>query len=583
MSSSACLLRTKLAVFPCFTAFLLKKLNLYFQTLRHLRPVQIYGRLWFRLKRVRPNISPAPPRRQSTAHWILVAKREPSLLSQREFLFLGERGSLDEISWDGVSREKLWRYNQHYFDDLNAQDAISRVQWHTALIAEWIAQNPPGAGVGWEPYPTSLRIVNWVKWSLGGGQLSDAAIHSLAIQARWLSQKLEVHLLGNHLFSNAKALVFAGCFFDGAEADGWLKTGAEILAREIPEQILADGGQFERSTMYHALALEDVLDLCNVLRCHEVKGLGGAHGSSGLGVLAQLCEQRVPGMIQWLKAMQHPDGEISFFNDAALGISPSCEELERYASRLGFSVVPVAAPVVHLKDSGYCRIQGGDAVALIDLAPIGSDYLPGHAHADTLSFELSVFGRRVFVNSGTSCYGISPQRLYERGTPAHNTVTIDNQNSSGVWSGFRVARRARVRDVYIEQWVSNAVLIRGAHDGYTRLRWRPIHTRAWQIQEGALTVSDGVLSKDGTSFHGHAVARFHLHPDLKLMIPGDGSQTGTIEFSSGKTIAWTALQAKRIWAEPAAWHPRFGESIPNQCLCLKLDAGRSSIRFDWSA
>jgi uncharacterized heparinase superfamily protein len=560
---------------------LFKKLDLYFHTLRHLRPVQIYGRLWFKLKRVSPNVSPAPPRRQTSTHWIPVAKREPSLLSQREFLFLNQRGSLDEIGWDSDAREKLWRYNQHYFDDLNARDAHDRAQWHTALIEEWIAQNPPGAWVGWEPYPTSLRIVNWIKWSLGGGQLTDAAIHSVAIQVRWLSQKLEFHLLGNHLFSNAKALVFAGCFFDGAEADGWLKTGAEILAREIPEQILADGGQFERSTMYHALALEDVLDLCNVLRCYESAITDETQLLSEIQSLRKLCEARVPDMISWLKAMQHPDGEVSFFNDAAFGVSPSFDELESYASRMGFPVGSTARPVAHLKQSGYCRIQTENAVAIIDFAPVGPDYLPGHAHADTLSFEFSVLGQRVFVNSGTSCYGVSAQRLRQRGTAAHNTVVLNDQNSSEVWGGFRVARRARVHHVRIEHKEHDATIAYGEHDGYTRLPGKPVHARQFLMQGRSLLVSDEIKAQEGAVFNGKAFARFHLHPDLRVVVSSEDSKIGTIHLPDGQQLSWNAPLATRVRIEPSTWHPRFGESVTNQCLVLELLSGKSELQLNW--
>ena len=72
-------------------------------------------------------------------------------------------------------------------------------------------------------------------------------------------------------------------------------------------------------------------------------------------------------------------------------------------------------------------------VAMLDVGPIGPDYLPGHAHADTLSFELSLHGRRVLVNSGTSVYGIGAERLRQRGTAAHNTLTVDGADSSEVW------------------------------------------------------------------------------------------------------------------------------------------------------
>ena len=67
-----------------------------------------------------------------------------------------------------------------------------------------------------------------------------------------------------HLFANAKALVFAGLFFEGNEGRKWLNTGLKILEKELREQILEDGGQFELSPMYHALAVEDLLDLINI-------------------------------------------------------------------------------------------------------------------------------------------------------------------------------------------------------------------------------------------------------------------------------------------------------------------------------
>jgi uncharacterized heparinase superfamily protein len=193
-------------------------------------------------------------------------------------------------AWDDPALPKLWRYNLHYFDDLNAQDAALRNTLHVALMAQWVRENPPAGGSGWEPYPASLRIVNWIKWSLAGNALPAECVHSLAVQTRHLSRRLEFHLLGNHLFANAKALVFAGLFFAGGEAERWLSKGMAILEEQVPEQILADGGQFERSTMYHALALEDMLDLINLLRV-----AGRPVPQAWPGVAAR--------MVAWLKVM----------------------------------------------------------------------------------------------------------------------------------------------------------------------------------------------------------------------------------------------------------------------------------------
>ncbi|MCF8470556.1 MAG: heparinase II/III family protein [Parvibaculum sp.] len=541
----------------------LRTAGLYWHTLRYLRPVQFYGRAWFRLYTPRPGLAPAPGHRAPSGGWQPPARRAASLTGPGQFFFLNQHGALADVGWNGSQREKLWRYNQHYFDDLNAGDAARRASWHPALIADWLGENPPGEGVGWEPYPTSLRIVNWIKWVLDGNALPPGAMQSLAVQARWLSRRLEYHLLGNHLFSNAKALIFAGLFFEGNEAKRWLRTGLGILKREVVEQILADGGHFERSPMYHALVLEDMLDLIN---------LTGCYAAAEEGMPVSLWRARARDMLAWLHAMSHPDGAISFFNDAAFGVAPDNDELDRYAARLGIEV-PRALPQTRwLQASGYARLERGAAVALLDMAPVGPDYLPGHAHADTLSFELSLFGDRVLVNSGTSCYGAGAERHRQRGTAAHNTVIVEGQNSSEVWGGFRVARRARPMGAEVVQ--SDALHARCAHDGYRRLAGSPSHERNWMLADGVLTVRDRV---EGGS---HAAeARFHFHPDVTLQ-PGGDARQGTGATARGGQFSWRVAKG-RARIETSIWHPRFGESWPNQCLAVTLEQGWSELELRW--
>lgn len=539
----------------------------YWHTLRHLRPVQFYGRVWFRLVRPHVDLRSAPSLRLLCARdWVMPARRRASLSGPGRFCFLNETHDLADHGWDDFALEKLWRYNLHYFDDLNAQDATARAEWQSALLLRWVRENPPAVGTGWDPYPTSLRIVNWIKWALCGNTLSSECVQSLAVQTRWLSRRLEIHLLGNHLFANAKALVFAGLFFEGSEANHWLEKGLQILKREVPEQILSDGGQFERSTMYHSLALEDMLDLCNV-----AAAFSGAVPSRWQSTIADWRE-RIGPMRDWLAAMCHPDGEISFFNDAAVGIAPAPIELEQYAVRLGFPDRSASVQdLTHLAASGYIRIEQDGAVAMLDVASVGPDYLPGHAHADTLSFELSLFGQRVFVNSGTSCYGSSIERLRQRGTVAHNTVVVDGQDSSEVWVGFRVARRARPVGLNVVR--SGGIVVSCAHDGYRRLLGKPEHLRRWLFNENALVVEDRVSGRCG-----HAEARFHLHPlvnfDKKYM-DSDGGTKMVLQLPQGQKILFS-VEGGVLRKEAATWHPEFGCSEPN--LCLVVDFSRSVLR-----
>lgn len=555
---------------------LLSTTTRYYHTLRHLKPVQFYGRLWFRYYRPQTRLSGCPSLRPIEGKWQLPARRKAAMTGADSFCFLGESGSLAEHGWDGPGKEKLWRYNLHYFDDLNALDGSSRKAWHEGVLKRWVAEIPAGQGTAWEPYPTSLRMVNWIKWALSNSRSSDVAlppecVDSLAVQARWLMGRLEIHLLGNHLFANAKALVFAGCFFSGEEAERWLAKGLSILAREIPEQILPDGGHFERSTMYHALALEDMLDLYNLLRTCGSSVRAEIFGPAGLeGWLAQL-QERIEAMVQWLNAMRHPDGEISLFNDAALGIAPSCGELIAYAGRIGFGAPSAPKGITHLKQSGYLRLNAGPSDLFLDVAPVGPDYLPGHAHADTLSFEMSLSGERLLVNSGTSCYGLSDERLRQRGTAAHNTVVVDGQNSSEVWSGFRVARRAKPVGLRVEQ--GSAVTVTCGHDGYRRLPGKVLHERFWSLDSGSLVIKDRLEGSFGT-----AEARFHFHPDLIIERTSDDSLSLTLPGGAKATM----LVARGSYdLKPSTWHPEFGKTVDNQCLRVMLEDAASEVHIQW--
>jgi len=521
----------------------------WWNTVRWLRPRQLYGRVWFHAYHPRPDLRPAATPRFATGPWQRPAPRPASLIAPTRVSLLGETRELGTAhAWDAAEVPRLWRYHLHYFDDLSASDAEQRQRWHEALIERWIAENPPGRGTGWEPYPASRRIVNWIKWALGGGVLSRAALDSLAAQARWLAKRLEWHLLGNHLWSNAKALVFAGSFFSGSEADGWRARGARILAAELAEQVLPDGGHFELSPMYHALALEDALDLVNAARAWP-----GRVPEALLEALLGRC----PGMLHWLACLCHPDGEIAQFNDSAFHVAPRHAELVAYAQRLGMAA-PAAGTLEHLAASGYVRAERGPFLLVCDVGNIGPDYLPGHAHADSLSFELSLGGERWLVNSGCSTYALGPERLRQRGTAAHNTVVVDGRDSSEVYASFRVARRARPREVKVATGAD--VIIEAAHDGYVAAGG-PLHRRRLSLGERTLLIEDELSGP-----FRQAEARLHLHPAVAATRRGPGE----LRLSRGGRSLALRAEGASVALAPTTWHPSFNQSQPSQVVVLSF-------------
>jgi uncharacterized heparinase superfamily protein len=477
------------------------------------------------------------------------------MLGPDSVTFLNVTGNVD---WNDGSRDKLWLYNLHYFDDLTARGFDERRQWHESLLNRWIVENPAGVGVGWTPYPTSLRIVNWVKWMRSVEAPSTSAVpamlDSLAMQTRWLSKRLETHLLGNHLWANAKALLMAGVFFEGPEADQWRARALQIVSDELDEQILSDGGHFERSPMYHAIVLEDILDLVQ---------LSDVFPDTLPSAFIARLKATATRMLRWLRVMSHPDGLLSFFNDAAFGIAAPLKVLEEYATSLAIEIdgSPMR-PLEALPASGYVRLQNDRAVVICDVGPIGPDHQPAHAHADTLSFEMSIDARRVIVNGGTSTYVAGAERMRQRGTSAHSTVEIDRANSSDVWGAFRVARRARVFDVKTGA-TGEGVWVEGAHDGYRHRPCRAIHRRSWLLASASLTVTDTVEGEVT-----HAVARFLLHPDA--------ASAGT------EIVSFHPEPAVPVTRVPSSWHPEFGRSIGTEAVQLTLTSPRVVTTIRWS-
>ncbi len=218
-------------------------------------------------------------------------------------------------------------------------------------------------------------------------------------------------------------------------------------------------------------------------------------------------------------------------------------------------------------------------MVLADIANVGPDYLPGHAHADTLSFEMSLNKRRVIVNSGTSVYGVSAERLRQRGTQAHSTLCLGNENSSEVWEGFRVGRRAYVSHVSVENELE--ILQLGAqHDGYCHLPGSPLHSRNWCLGNSSLAVNDCVTG-DGSQL---CDIRFYLAPGINaeviskddiLLTDGEGQYIARV----------TSTQKEKLSIKKSTWHPEFGKVVSNLCISIRFNrnAPCSHITtFDWS-
>ncbi|MCA1656691.1 MAG: heparinase II/III family protein, partial [Actinobacteria bacterium] len=273
---------------------------------------------------------------------------------------------------------------------------------------------------------------------------------------------------GNHLIKNLKALIGLGVLLGD---DRLVKVATAQLARQLPVQVLSDGGHYERSPSYHCQVLGDFVDIAGLLLgagSPPVRGLADAIGA----------------MRTWLGVMLMPDGDVPLFNDCVLVGQRRLSSL-----RPG---PPAADRLAVLGASGYVVMRPDDRLHLVaDVGDPCPPDLPAHAHADCLSFEVAVDGQRCVVDPGTSTYAPGAQRTYERSTAAHNTVTVDGADQTEVWGTFRAARRARPR-LEAATHDGDTITVTASHDGYRRLPGRPLHRRTWKVSAARVEITDEV-------------------------------------------------------------------------------------------
>ena len=527
----------------------------YWRTLRHLRLAQILGQVKVRLgKRLRN------PARIKGEGWGLresrgtlsaidpVPAQDSTSIANGRFTFIGETAELGaRPDWEGPGLPRLWQYNLHYFDWLWTLLPEENPDWDAArrLTLDWIERYSPGCGAcGWEPYPTSLRLINWtLLFGLRHRERfeSDEAfcqtvLSSIGCQLRCLEKTLETHIQANHLLENLGALICVSSVFEGADRERVLTFAVPRLEAELREQILPDGMHYERSPMYHLR----VLWLMEVL---------SQVGEPGVRALSEKSVDRMRGA---LAKLRHPDGDIAQFNDAAIGVYSDGRELE---GRAGSWSLP---------DAGYYGYRSNDGdYLIIDAGPIGPDHQPGHAHADLLSFELSIGGSRVVTDTGIGTYDPGDQRAFDRSTAAHAAVEVGGENSVEVWGSFRVGRRSVPRVLRWEE-LEEGCLLEAEHCGYHHRRSQAVHRRRFELSPGKLTLNDRVT----LSRREAVVARLPFAPGVVARLEGNVVHCilGELQFQvSVDGHAEVSLESATSW-------PRFGEGKERTVLVARFRA-----------
>ncbi len=424
-----------------------------------------------------------------------------------------------------------------------------------SAVRGWIKKNPYLRGPHYvSPMECGLRVPVFVyalitqeDWREQDRRQVLGAIYEHGL---WISKRLSLYAsLGNHTVCECLGLVFSGAVYrNSAQGRRWIEKGCSLLEQELGHQVLDDGGPAEQSMSYHRFVLDLISLGSDFLEKNHLADCSG-------------WKQRLNDGEAFLSFFSHRDGRPRSIGDSDDGwaVAPGVVPKRHRKAPLSTSLKSVKT----FEKSGYSLIEGRDGWMLtFDHGPLGMPPLYNHGHADALSITLQHKGKEILVDPGTFRYNGAPEfRRYFKGTRAHNTVTIDDQDQAVQETGFIWSHPFRAAITEREE-KSEGVAIEAYHDGYERLPGRVRHSRAVILFDDR-----HFLIKD--SFRGHGRHKyelnFHIHPDSRL----ESNEEWTQIEREGATLFMKLLdggvfEESRGKANPVhGWYsPCYGTKVP---------------------
>jgi hypothetical protein len=485
---------------------------------------------------------------------------------------------------------------------------------YRAEVEDWINQNKPEYGVNWAcSMDIAIRAVNWL-WGYAFFQSSpvlDDAFRlefskSLLSHGRHIRANLErtPTFTGNHYLSDIVGLIYLGILFpEFREARAWREFGLRELEREMFKQVYPDGADFEASTSYHRLVTELFLSATLLAK------LNGYHFSDAywsrlqkmLDFIAHITKPdgTVPiigdqdnGRLHRLKLWANPEHEWKDFR-GLLAVGSILFDKPEWGSAAGdqweesvwfYGSQALAAfqkssqlssPELTSKeftDSGIYILRAHDTYVAVDLGPVGQNGKGGHAHNDSLSFELYSDGQTWIQDPGTYMYTADYQaRNLFRSTAFHNTLSMPGyeQNSFDSLTLFSLKNESFQQALSWRLAADSESWLVGE---FQRLRPpRVVHRRSFHLcgKHGALLLRDDVRNSSSTCellFHFADGLENELveepYPGIKLV-----NSEGKIVWLFSLAKAGIKLQLLDGWISES-----YGSRVPARVASVRLES-----------
>jgi uncharacterized heparinase superfamily protein len=462
--------------------------------------------------------------------------------------------------WSPPSVGPEWLAAWHGFgwiSDLVATGAAARDTVRD-LVQSWIAESPGWNTIAWRSDVLATRIFAWIVHfeELGKREQDDplrrAMLTSLVAQLRHLARTASWEVTGAARLRALKGLAAGMAVFGSPEPR--LARVLKTFERELSVQILPDGGHISRSPSLQLQVLQDLIDTRAVLRAGQIE-------------VPNTLKQAIERMAPMLRFFRHGDRRLALFNDSLEEDGVLIDLVLTRSETKGRA--PSNAP-----DTGFDRLQAFKSTVLIDTGKPPPRGFDNHAHAGTMSFELSHERERIIVNCG-AYRGPKPNWWrVARASAAHSVLVVADTNSVEIRADGSLGRSptsvARERAEHEgQQWVS------ATHDGY-RERFGLIYARQLFLSADGedLRGEDRLTGLPGAAF----AVRFHLHPSVQASLVRD-STAALMRCPSG--IVWRLRAAGAEMSLGESIYLGSGEARKTQQLVLSgtVPAGGATVRW----
>lgn len=230
------------------------------------------------------------------------------------------------------------------------------------------------------------------------------------------------------------------------EAKEWGEYAFAKLASEIDVQVYPDGFQYELSTNYHDVVIQNYhWVLCTA------KAIGYAVPKALSDNLERMFELNVKLVCP---DGRYPDlndggrGHLKFWAEMGLNYFPENEQLKYFATDKKEGKLPPYTSVA-LPYAGMAFMRTGwgekDVWCFMDAGPFGK----AHQHEDKLNVLMFAYGKELLADSGNYAYDNSDMRKFTLSTYSHNCGLVDdlgqNRRAKYKWANEMIGVRSDMK------------------------------------------------------------------------------------------------------------------------------------------